>query len=88
MKVSHYTLYSKSRISFLSTICVNGYFLFWVNVDFDINIFQTAFQNTHYPVEAIGVENNRISTPSSSVSPDVLVVSGVDVSLNLSGVVL
>ena len=50
--------------------------------------FQAAFQDTHYPVEATGVENNRISTPSSSDSADVLVVSGVEVSLNLSGVVL
>ena len=50
--------------------------------------FQAAFQDTHYPVEAIGVENNRISTPSSSDSAEVIVVLGVDVYLIFSGVVL
>ena len=50
--------------------------------------FQAAFQDTHYPVEATGVENNRISKPSSSDSAEVIVEFRVDVNLNLSEGVL
>ena len=56
-------------------------------VSFQVSL-QVSFQNTHYPLEAAGVENNLISTPSSSESTDVVVVFGVEVSRFLSGEVL